>query len=329
MATLANIVQTYSQKGQAEDFQDAIYNVTPWETPVMSAIGRSKAKAKVHRWQVDALKGATTNAQLEGDEIGTGDLVAITANSELFNYTQITRKVIGVTGTMEVVDKYGRASEAAYQVAKGMKELKVDVEFAIVRNQAGTAGATGTARTSGGMEAWIQSNQFATTNGTTTGGWTTTGSINASADTTTTVMVYTETALKNVITSIWNAANGAPDMIALSGKNKALMSNTTNFPGVATRFRDVNAGAQAQIISGVDLFVSDFGTHKIVPCRQVRDRTVLVLNTDYWSVAYLRPFQTIDLAKTGDHERKMLLCEWTLCSKNELASGKLPNLATT
>jgi hypothetical protein len=329
MATLANIVQTYSQKGQAEDFQEAIYNVTPWETPVMSAIGRSKAKAKVHRWQTDDLKGATTNAQLEGDEIGTSDLTAITANIEVFNYAQITRKVIGVTGTMDAVDKYGRASETAYQVAKGMKELKVDIDFAICRNQAGTAGATGTARTSGGMEAWIQSNQFATTNGSTTGGFTTTGSINASADTTTTVMVYTETALKNVITTIWNAAGGSPDMIALSGKNKALMSNTTNFPGVATRFRDVNAGAQAQIISGVDLFVSDFGTHKIVPSRQVRDRTVLVLNTDYWSTAFLRPFQTIELAKTGDHERRMLLAEWTLVSKNEKASGKLPNLSTT
>jgi hypothetical protein len=329
MATLANIVQTYSQKGQAEDFENAVYNVTPWETPALTAFGRSKASAKIHRWQTDTLRAFTTNAQLEGDD--SPGLEAIPATSELSNFLQISRRVIGVTGTMEVVDKYGRSSEMAYQIAKGMKELKLDIDAAICRNQAGSAGATGTARTSGGMEAWIQSNQTATTNASTndgTAGWSTTGSINASADTTTTVMTFTETALKTVITSIWNASNGVSETLLMSGKNKALMSTST-FPGIATRFRDVSAGAKAQIVSGVDLFVSDFGTHKIVPSRQVRDRTVLVLNTDYWSVAYLRPFQTVELAKIGDHERRMLLAEWTLVSKNEKASGKLPNLATT
>lgn len=326
MATLTNIQQTYSQKGQAEDFEEAIYNVTPWETPVLSAIGRTKAKAKIHRWQTDALKAAAANAQLEGDDSPSLDSIA--ANVEVYNYTQITRKVIGVTGTMDAVDKYGRASETAYQVAKGMKELKVDIDFAICQNQTGSAGTTGGARTSGGMEAWIQTNQITNSGAaTTTGGFTTAGTIIGSADGAT-LFTYTETPLKDLITAIWNNSNGAPDMIALSGKNKARMSNSTNFPGVATRFRDVGSAQTAQIISGVDLFVSDFGTHKIVPSRQVRDRTVLVLNTDYWSVAYLRPFQTVELAKTGDHERKMLLAEWTLVSKNERASGKLPQLAT-
>ena len=329
MAILANVVQTYTQKGQAEDFEDVIYNVTPWETPALSAIGRMKAKAKIHRWQTDTLRAFTTNAVVEGDD--SPGLETVFATSEVSNFTQISRRVIGVTGTMEAVDKYGRVSEMSYHVAKGMKELKLDIDAAICRNQAGSAGATGTARTSGGMEAWIQSNQFATTNASTndgTAGWSTTGSINASADTTTTVMIYTETALKNVITSVWNASTGVPDLLLMSGKNKALMSTST-FTGIATRFRDVGSAQKAQIISGVDLFVSDFGTHKIVPSRQMRDRTVLVLNTDYWATAYLRPFQTIELAKIGDHERRMLLAEWTLVSKNEKSSGKLPNLATT
>lgn len=327
MATIAYIQQTYSQKGQAEDFENAIYNVTPWETPVMSAIGRSKASAKSHKWQIDALKAAAANAQLEGDNV-SGSFASIAANTELNNFTQISYKVVGVSGTMEAVDKYGRSSEMSYQMAKASKELKVDIDYAICQNQAGTAGATNGARTSGGMEAWIQSNQITNSGAaTTTGGWSTTGII-ASADGAT-LFTYTETPLKDLITAIWNNSNGTPDMIAVSGKNKARMSSSTNFPGVATRFRDVNSGAQAQIISGVDIFVSDFGSHKIVPSRQVRDRTVLVLNTDYWSTAYLRPFQTVELAKLGDLTQKMLLAEWTLVSKNEKASGKLPQLATT
>lgn len=330
MATLANIVQTYTQKGQAEDFEDAIYNVTPFETPVLSMIARMKASGKNHKWQIDALASAAANAVVEGDD--SPGLGSITATSELNNYTQISRKVIGVSGTMEAVDKYGRSSEVAYQVAKAAKELKVDIDYAICQNQQGTAGATGSARTSGGMEAWIQSNQYATANAstnTTGAGWTSTGTIQASADTTTTVMTYTETALKTMLTTVWNNANGMPDVLVMSGKNKALMSNSTTFAGVATRFRDVNAGAQAQIISGVDVYVSDFGQLKIIPSRQMRDRTVFALNTDYWGVAYLRPYKVEDLAKTGDHTRKHLITEWTLVSKNEKASGKLPNLATT
>lgn len=329
MATLANIVQSYTQKGQSEDFENAIYNVTPWETPMLSAIGRGKASGKNHKWQTDALDTAAANAQLEGDDAPS--LGSVAATSELNNYTQISRKVIGVTGTMEAIDRYGRSSEMAYQTAKAAKSLKVDIDYAICQNQQGTSGSTAAARTSGGMEAWLQSNQVATANAstnTTGAGWTSTGTIQASADTTTTVMTYTEQSLKDLITAIWNNSNGTPDIIAVSGKNKSLMSTST-FGGIATRFRDVGSKQQAQIISGVDLYVSDFGTHKIVPSRQMRNRTVFVLNTDYWSVNYLRPFQTMDLAKTGDHERKMLIAEWTLVSKNEKASGKLPNLATT
>ena len=40
-----------------------------------------------------------------------------------------------------------------------------------------------------------------------------------------------------------------------------------------------------------------------------------------WGVAFLRDFQLVDLAKSGDAEKKAMLCEYTLVSKNEKASG--------
>jgi hypothetical protein len=43
----------------------------------------------------------------------------------------------------------------------------------------------------------------------------------------------------------------------------------------------------------------------------------------------LRPFQVQDLAKTGDAEKKQLLVEYTLVSKNEAASGKIADLTTS
>ena len=42
---------------------------------------------------------------------------------------------------------------------------------------------------------------------------------------------------------------------------------------------------------------------------------------DMWAIAYLRPFQLNDLAKTGDSEHKQLLAEYALEARNEAASG--------
>lgn len=327
MATLTNIVQTYTQKGQAEDFENAIYNVTPWETPILSAIGRSKASGKLHKWQIDVLDTPAANVQVEGDDLPT-TLGAVAATTEVANYTQISRKVIGVSGTMEAVDKYGRSSEMAYQMAKASKALKTDIDFTISQNSASVAGTTSTGRQSAGMESWIASNTVTSasvTTGSTTGYTTSTGLVAAPTDGTA-QGTFDESVLKALITQIWSSSTGQVDMIVMAGARKATMSTAT-FAGIATRFRDVGAGQKAQIISGVDLYVSDFGTHKLVPSRQMRAKTVLALNTDYWSVAYLRPFQTKEVASTGDYERKMLIAEWTLVSKNEKASGKLRDLA--
>ena len=47
-----------------------------------------------------------------------------------------------------------------------------------------------------------------------------------------------------------------------------------------------------------------------------------------WAIAYLRPFRVYDLAKTGDAEKRLLLSEYTLESRNEAASAKVADLLT-
>ena len=46
-----------------------------------------------------------------------------------------------------------------------------------------------------------------------------------------------------------------------------------------------------------------------------------------WQIDYLRPFQTIDIAKISDEERRMLLCEWTLVAKSPKANTKVHGIA--
>ncbi len=53
----------------------------------------------------------------------------------------------------------------------------------------------------------------------------------------------------------------------------------------------------------------------------MRSRDALLLDPEYAALAYLRPFQTNDLAKTGDSEKTQILAELTLEVRNEAAHG--------
>jgi hypothetical protein len=50
---------------------------------------------------------------------------------------------------------------------------------------------------------------------------------------------------------------------------------------------------------------------------------------EYWGVAFLRDFSMHELAKTGDSEKRQLLVEATLESRNEAASGLIADLTTS
>ena len=118
-------------------------------------------------------------------------------------------------------------------------------------------------------------------------------------------------------------SGGDPKIILVGPANKQVFSG---FTGNATR---MDKAEDKSVTASVDVYISDFGEHQIVPSRFSRDRTALFLDMDYWGVAYLRPFQTKALAKTGDSDRSQMLCEYTLVCKNEAASGVVADLTTS
>ena len=81
-------------------------------------------------------------------------------------------------------------------------------------------------------------------------------------------------------------------------------------------------------MNAVEIYEGDFGTLKVVPDRFMRARDCLILEMDKWAIAYLRNMVRIDLARTGDSERKQMLCEYTLEARNEKASGGVFDLTT-
>lgn len=319
MTIVTNAWSTYSAIGNREDLTDIIYDISPTETPFMSNAGRVTCNAKLHEWQTDSLAGDTANAQLEGNAISGA---ALAATVRLKNPLQIAYKAYTITGTQEAVDSAGRASERSYQMAKAGKELKRDMEHALVQNQASSLGGTGTARTFASVESWIASNGTELGTGATTVGFvTSTGLLAAPTDGSTSVTL-TEGHLKLAIQEAW-AAGGDPEVIMVGGSQKQVVSG---FSGIATLFQQAG-GQQGTIIGGADVYVSDFGKHTVVPNRFQRNATVLILDMMYWAVGFLRPIHNFDLAKTGDADAAVVLTEYTLESRNQAASAKVAGCA--
>ena len=130
--------KTYDTIGIREDLQDAIYDISPTTTPFMSTVGRTKAKNTYHEWQTDSLADVDLdNAQVEGKDAVSATL---TPTTRIGNRTQISEKVIQVSTTDDVVDKAGRSTETAYQLAKASAEIKRDMESILLSNQEADAG---------------------------------------------------------------------------------------------------------------------------------------------------------------------------------------------
>lgn len=322
MTVVAGTFQAFQAIGNREDLEDLIYNIAPTDTPFMKMAGRGKAKAVFHEWQTDTLNTAVaTNAAIEGDDATN---TSVTPTVRLGNYCQIAQYAFGISGTQQVTDSAGRKDELAYQLVKYGKTLKRDMETQITQNKASNAGGSGSARISASVESWLSSNWTSLgSGGSPSSSGFQSGIVQAPVDNSTQGTV-SEAAVKAIIRACWNAG-GDPRVIMTGPFNK---TKASAFAGIATQYKDNNNGP-ATIIAAADVYVSDFGEHKIVPNRFNRDRTLLVLDMDYWDIAYLRPFTQYPLAKTGDADRRQLLCEYTLVSKNQAASGKVSDLTTS
>ena len=320
MSVPTGTFQTFQAIGNREDLEDVIWDISPTETPFQSRVKKGKAKATFHEWQTDALDAAATNAAIQGADAVTN---TATPTVRLRNYCQILTKTPRVSGTQEAVDKAGRNSEMAYQVMKRMKELKRDLEYALVRNQQSTGGAAATAATMASVESWIATNKTSVGTGTaqTTPGYSS-GTVAAPTDSSVTGSV-TEANLKAMIAASW-AAGGDPTVLMVGPLTKIKVSGS--FSGIATQYKNVPGQSQATVVSGVDLYVSDFGEHQLVPNRFMRDQNILCLDMNYWRLDQLRPIQSSELAKTGDSEQRQILMECTLASLNEQASAKITDI---
>ena len=155
MAKVTNAFTTYNATGNREDLSNAIYNIDPFDTPVMSAIRRRNVKNRIFDWQTEFLPIVNlNNAQAEGFQL-TNALSQPTIRQN--NVTQISERDATVSGTQEEADAAGKGSEMAHQMAIASKALKSDMESILCSRQPRNDGNdTGpTARTTEAFSHWL------------------------------------------------------------------------------------------------------------------------------------------------------------------------------
>ena len=317
MAIVTNTFTTYDAKGVREELSNVIANISPEETPFQSNVGSENISNTFFEWQTDALAATSTTPVINGDDVTSFDSTA--ATTRLGNYTHIRRRTLVLADNLEVVNKAGRQSELAYQMAKRGKELKRDVEAVLLANNARVAGNSSTASETAGLPSWIASNVNAAGDATEATG------DGTDARTDGTQRQFTEAMLKDAMQQAW-AAGGSPSVLMVGPHNKQVVST---FTGIAQQRYQAPSNAPTTIIGAADVYLSDFGSVSVIPNRFQRDRDAFVLDPEYASVCYLRPIQSVDLAKTGDAEKKMLIAEFGLRVEAPTAHAAIYDLTTS
>ena len=296
MTIIANTFTSFDAKGIREELANVISNIAPEETPFTSNVGSENVSNTFFEWQVDDLANVDVTPVIDGDDVAS------------------------FADNLGFQDLAGRNDEVAYQLAKRGKEIKRDLETIYTGNTARSAGSASSGRVTAGLGAWVATNVNKAGDGTNP-----TAVDGSDARNDGTKRDFTEPMLKDVMQLAYKQG-GNPSMLMVGPYNKTVVSG---FAGIAAQRYQAPTDGPTTIIGAADVYLSDFGALTVVPNRFSRERDAWCLDTEFASIATLRPIQAVDLAKTGDAEKKMLICETGLKVSNEKAHGLIADLNET
>jgi hypothetical protein len=297
-------------KGNREDLVNTVYDISPTDTPVLTALPRSKATAVLHEWTTHALAAAAANEKVEGDD---ATIDAAVAKTRLNNRTVISNKVAGVTKTQQAVDKVGMQDALAEEVGYKLAEIKRDMELMINANTAKVAGDDTTARKTAGIPTWIL-------NASAVGAAPTGDGSDTATDGT--QRAFGESLLLDASKLAYDDG-GNPSLLIVGTFNKRVVSG---FSGNQSRNVDAK---EKKLVNSVAVYEDDFNTLKVVADRFGVSRNAVLIDTEYMKLAYLRSFDTWDLAVTGSSMRKQIEVEWALEVCNRDAHAIIRDLTTS
>jgi hypothetical protein len=320
MTVPTNLYQKASLKGNREDLIDKIFNTSPSETPISSAMGRVTAVSDFHEWQTDSLAAANpANKMIDGDD---ATLDAQVATLRLGNHLQVFNGTVGVSRRANIVKKAGRTMELPYLKGKKMLELKRNIEAMVLSpTQVAIAATTSVAGQSGGLGVQAVSNPLHNGAGA-TAAWT--SGAPTAAVTAGTNRTFTKALLDTACQNIYTTSGQFAEMLVVSPAHKGLFSA---FASIAQNRFEVKGKQQGVVVGGAEVYMSDFGAISVVPHYLLAGSdTAYVLNTDYMELAFLDGFKTVDLAKTGDSDKVLITADCCLAVRAPTAISKIANL---
>jgi rhodanese-related sulfurtransferase len=308
--------------GKPRDLENIIFNIAPTDTPFLticrSGGGGPAATQTLHEWTTDTLAAPADNAQVEGSDTTAFEGSAVT---EMHNQTQILRKAVQVSGTAQSVKQAGVSNQWNYQVGLRMKEIKKDLERALLSNRIEAAGNKTTARNMRGAPCFITTNVNLGDGGAV--------ATNAAACTAGTIRELTEDMLKDVLLLCYEAG-GNPTLFMASPANRAKISTLLMTPDNRTANVD-----DKRATATINVYVSDWGNIKIVPNRVMTgipytETCIFAIDTEYWRAPALqgRGFKDERLAKTGDSIKGHIIGEYTLVARQPDSSGMIADIGT-
>lgn len=321
MAVITNTFQSTSAVGNREELSDVVSRITPEDTPIYSMIEKTSFKSTHPEWEVDDLAAPAENIQLEGDDYTFG---AITPPERLGNYTQIMRKDGIISETQEVVDEAGNVQKVKYQKLKKGVELRKDVEYAILDNNASLGGAT---RESGGLPTWLETNVSRGSGGS-NGGFSAGFTV---AATNGTQRAFTKALLDTTMqTGYTNGANFRH--LFVSPYVKSVFVTFMSDSNVAAFRYAASSGKNNSIVANADVYEGPHGKVMVHPNRVMSGsaslaRNAFLVDTEFVEWGWLRKIkEDKDVAKTGDAMKFVLIGEGALKVKNEKGLGVVADI---
>ena len=330
MPKVTNAFTTYNAVGNREDLSNVIYNIDPFDTPVMSAVRRRNVKNRLFDWQTEFLPNVSptvvpatgamdpaSNTQFEGFALAPS---AAQPTVRQNNVTQISKRDATISGSQEESDAAGKGSEMSHQMAMASKVLKSDMETAMCSRQPRIDGNdTGpTARVTEAITHWLAraKDKTGAVAGAIAPGTIITGLPTLSTDlfpAPATPVQLTEAMVGDAMQKAYT--NGAsPTLMVVPPGPKRTVST---FVGRSTT--QVLVG-KTEVVSTVDVIATDFGRIKVIPSRWLPPDVGLIIDADYLAVAFFRSFRQYLMARTGDAETRMIIVEWGVEVRNALAS---------
>jgi hypothetical protein len=317
VAKVTNAFTTYQAVGNREDLSNAIYNIDPFDTPVMSAAKRRSVKNRFFDWQTEFLPTVNlSNAQIEGFVL-SNNLSTPTIRQQ--NVTQISERDATVSATQEESDAAGKSSEMSHQMAMAAKVLKSDMESILCSRQARSDGSDTTARFTESFPHRVAraTDRLGAAAGAVANQSFLTGLPTAATDAWTAVAGGSQIQVNEAMlgAAMQQAyVNGAsPTLWVVPPGIKRTVST---FTGRSTT--QVLVG-KTEVVSTVDVIATDFGRIKVIPSRWIPTDLALLIDPDYLAVAFFRSFRQYLMARIGDAETRMIVVEWGVETRNALA----------